>query len=65
MKVIHMTSALDGGGVEDEKLGEPAGKRLVALVHKLVVVEEVVGEEDQEATHVLVDANADVDVGWR
>ena len=60
-----METEVDGGGVEDEKLGEPAGKRLVALVHKLVVVEEVVGEEDQEAAHVLVDANADVDVGWR
>lgn len=60
-----METEVDGGGVEDEKLSEPAGKRLVALVHKLVVVEEVVGEEDQETAHVLVDANADVDVGWR
>ena len=60
-----METEVDGGGVEDKELGEPAGKRLVALVHKLVVVEEVVGEEDQEATHVLVDANTDVDVGWR
>ena len=60
-----METEVDGGGVEDEKRSEPAGKRLVALVHKLVVVEEVVGEEDQETAHVLVDANADVDVGWR
>lgn len=57
-----METEVDGGGIKDEKLGEPAAERLVALVHELIIMEEVVREEDQEAAHVLVDANTDVDV---
>ena len=30
--------------------------------HEVVVVEEVVGEEDHEAAHVFVDANADIEI---